>query len=105
MGGVSISEKSHEVKRGILSLLESLKTKDQEDQHMTVLEDLFYRFKLWASNLGAFHQPAKKISLDYRLSDSPQIRDNIYKHLDDLNKGLDNCKVLCTTALRHLLIL
>ncbi|KAK2605572.1 hypothetical protein N8I77_008401 [Diaporthe amygdali] len=42
------------------------------------------RFTQWAGNLGAFHNPESRLSLEYRLRNSPQIRDAILRLLADL---------------------
>lgn len=42
------------------------------------------RFDQWAGNLGAFHDPESKLSLEHRLRNSPIIRDAILRLLVDL---------------------
>lgn len=42
------------------------------------------RFDQWTGNLGAFHNPESRLSLEYRLRNNPIIRDAILRHLADL---------------------
>lgn len=100
----SISNRAREVKCDILTLLQILKTRSQEDQHVVALEDLLDRYKLWAGNLGALHQSTKKISLDYRLLSAPQIQDKICKHLDALKEAINECRFSCIVGFQLLLI-
>jgi hypothetical protein len=44
------------------------------------------RFKVWAGNIGAFHKPEKRISLDHRLRDAPLYRDQVVALLEDLSE-------------------
>lgn len=43
------------------------------------------RFDQWAGNLGAFHDPESRLSLEYRLRNTPLIRDAILHLLADLH--------------------
>lgn len=54
--------------------------------------DLIARFQLWAGNLGAFHHPSQKLSLDARVAQSPEIRDEILRHLQDIEQTSSECK-------------
>lgn len=99
----SISDRTHEVKRRIFDLLQGLEAISQDDQHLVALEDILYRFKLWAGNLGALHHPEKKISLDNRLLNAPQIAVQICKHLDDLNETINECEIPYTIIFQPLL--
>jgi hypothetical protein len=63
--------------------------KDPNCQHLDqtqsfAIEDEARRFKLWASNIGALQGPEIESSLDYRLREAPQVRQqaiNILKRL------------------------
>ncbi|KAK8071330.1 hypothetical protein PG997_011533 [Apiospora hydei] len=49
--------------------------------------DLKARFELWAGNLGAFHQSTQRLSLDARVTNSPEIRKEIIRHLQDITEA------------------
>ncbi|KAK3681759.1 hypothetical protein B0T22DRAFT_523022 [Podospora appendiculata] len=48
------------------------------------ITDAYERFILWAGNLGALRSPTARISLDYRLSEAPDLRTYIFRELDDM---------------------
>ena len=50
--------------------------------------DALERFLLWAGNLGALRIPTSRLSLDYRLSEAEDLRDYIFRELDDLLETL-----------------
>lgn len=54
------------------------------------LNDAFERLLLWAGNIGAAAAPDKKISLDFRLRDAPDIKEQICELLRDLIEALDD---------------
>lgn len=56
------------------------------------ISDLLARFELWAGNLGAFQQPWKRLSLDARVAQSPDIRKEILRHLDKIEQAASECK-------------
>lgn len=57
------------------------------------VENIQERFDQWAGNLGAFHLPQSRLSLEYRLRNNLQVRKLIERLLDDLfisiNSALD----------------
>lgn len=50
------------------------------------LKESYGRFRMWSSNIAAHRRD--KTSLDYRLRESPQIKLNIIKMLEDLRELL-----------------
>ena len=54
-----------------------------------IAED-FGRFKVWRGNVGARHEPFRKISLDFRLRDAAVYRNKIIRHLIDLSDALED---------------
>lgn len=86
----SIAERSSDVRGSLLDVLEKSKTAGSPVEVHTV-EDLLDRFKLWTGNLGALHQAHKRMSLESRLADSPEVRDQICEHLDDMQEAPQDC--------------
>ncbi|KAG8162228.1 hypothetical protein KVR01_007993 [Diaporthe batatas] len=82
----SIAERSADVRRILLDVLEKSKTIESPVEARKV-EDVLDRFKLWAGNLGALHPAHKRVSLESRLADSPGVRDQICEHLDDMQEA------------------
>ena len=56
------------------------------------LEDAFDRFQLWAGSVGASIDAQRKISLEWRLRDAPEIKERIVELQNDLVEALDDCK-------------
>ena len=56
------------------------------------LEDAFDRFQLWVGSVGASVASQRKISLDWRLRDAPEIKERIVELQSDLVEALDDCK-------------
>ncbi|KAK8024505.1 hypothetical protein PG993_012571, partial [Apiospora rasikravindrae] len=79
---LSIFERCHAIKQSLFDL-ESAPDADVSRR----TSDLKARFELWAGNLGAFHQPTQRLSLDARLANSPDIRDEIARHLQDITEA------------------
>lgn len=55
-----------------------------------VATDRLSRFRLWASNLGAYHDPTDRRSADYRLRVVPDVQVRIVQLLTDLAEDLDD---------------
>ncbi|OTB01993.1 hypothetical protein M426DRAFT_13984 [Hypoxylon sp. CI-4A] len=88
----SISERSHRVKDTLNDLRDQLEH-DKNQQlliKLTDIEDVLDRYTLWTGNLGALHKPDNKLSLDYRVLASPEIRDQICEFIDDLQEAIDD---------------
>lgn len=88
----SIADRSLEVRQSLLDILEKAST---IEAHLEVkrVEDALSRFKLWTGNLGALHQAHKRMSLESRLADSPEVQDQICEQLDDMQEAAQdsNC--------------
>lgn len=56
---------------------------------VTKVSDEFGRFKIWAGNIGALQEDSR--SLDYRLREASQVRDQVTKILLDLKFSLREC--------------
>ncbi|KAL8792355.1 MAG: hypothetical protein Q9195_005058 [Heterodermia aff. obscurata] len=56
---------------------------------LTLVSDEMARFRMWASNIGAVHDPSRNdTSLDLRLRDSPKIANRVSQFLEDLAQDL-----------------
>lgn len=53
------------------------------------VRDQLGRFKIWGSNIGAFQPRTKRSSLEYRLRDASQIRQQVLRLLDDIQESLN----------------
>ena len=76
----------------VAKALESKQSHVEEAHQKYTLEDASQRFQLWAGSIGASAQAEKKISLDWRLRDAPDIKEQVEDLLDDLVEALDDCK-------------
>lgn len=65
---------------------------DGPGESRTVVEEQQARFNIWAANIGVFANP--EASLDYRLSESPEILRMIGQLLDLIYRNLERgtCK-------------
>jgi len=61
---------------------------------LAFIKEEYGKFKVWRGNVGAHHDPSRRISLDHRLKDSTFYRDKIIHHLTDLSEALDQSKLL-----------
>jgi len=52
----------------------------------TQLTDCLSRYRIWASNLGAWHPRSDERSVDYRLRDVPEVEDRIAELLQELTE-------------------
>lgn len=57
----------------------------------TAIVDCLERFSLWAGNMGAMHNPLTPLSLDQRLFQAADIRQQIYRQLDEIEEAIDDC--------------
>jgi hypothetical protein len=55
-----------------------------------VASDEFSRYRLWASNIGAYHDPGDQRSAKYRLRAVPDFEKRIVQLLEELNEALDD---------------
>ncbi|EHK17604.1 uncharacterized protein TRIVIDRAFT_116979, partial [Trichoderma virens Gv29-8] len=52
--------------------------------------DALEKFALWAGSLGALREPTSKLSLEHRLLEAPEIRNQIHKQLDYIIEAIDD---------------
>lgn len=79
--------------RGVRESLVTLAQEDDTRQFpllISGLEDILERFILWAGNMGAWHPLRSRMSLDSRLSESPEVRHQIYQLLKDLYEAIQD---------------
>lgn len=87
------------------SLIQSLSAPAQDfgdDLPLSTAEDEFGRFKVWTGNVGAQHDPSKRISLDYRLRDAQFYRDKDFRMLNEMNEILQSGE--CFAAFRKIFL-
>lgn len=61
--------------------------------HLPEVEDQFARFMIWGRSLGAFQDPSRLKSLDYRLRDAPHLRRSLFSILNHLHEFLNEGKL------------
>lgn len=74
---------------------DELRSRGSPDTKLSVslVNDGFDRFRLWAGNIGAIYVPSRQdSSLDLRLREVPMIADEVVECLKDLLEDLDNGK-------------
>jgi len=86
MTALTISDRCHAIKQSLVEF-----RGDTSEVHERVA-DLIARFQLWAGNLGAFHHPSQRLSLDSRVAQSPEIRDEILRHLQEVEQASIDCE-------------
>ncbi|KAF4963442.1 hypothetical protein FSARC_8539 [Fusarium sarcochroum] len=69
---------------------ENLHADDADDVSLLGLKNELSRFKVWSGNIGA-HRKGRS-SLDHRLRDASNIRDQVIQLLQDLQESLDDAK-------------
>lgn len=88
----SIADRCGEIRRNLVKLLSETRASEAAPVSTETVEDVIDRFKLWTGNLGALHQPQKRMSLESRLADSPEVRNQICEQLSDLQEALEDCE-------------
>jgi hypothetical protein len=91
---VTISAQSHRVRQHFLDLIDLSK-----DNHSSLIlslpsaavVDCLERFSLWAGNMGAMRNPLAPLSLDQRLLQATDIRQQIHRQLDEIEESIDDC--------------
>ncbi|XXH01472.1 hypothetical protein Hte_007832 [Hypoxylon texense] len=89
----SLSSKSHELIRRLRDLIRLLEEKETSGKAVVPppsISDILDRFLLWCSNLGALHKPNKNLSLDQRLADALEVRDQILVNFADFNESIED---------------
>lgn len=82
----TIAEGSFEAVEAFSRLLLTLSgpsSKTPELSHHDVAEEAG-RFRVWAANMGALQMPSSATSLDSRLHDAPQVREQVQRILNRL---------------------
>lgn len=85
----SIADRSWDVRQSLFDLLDRARTTQAPVESQQV-EDVLDRFKLWTGNLGALHHAHKRISLESRLADSPEVQGQICEQLDDMQEAIQD---------------
>ncbi|KAL7896624.1 hypothetical protein HDV64DRAFT_253970 [Trichoderma sp. TUCIM 5745] len=68
----------------------------------TAIVDCLERFSLWAGNMGAMHNPLTPLSLDQRLFQAADIRQQIYRQLDEIEEAIDDLtNMICSPSSNH----
>ncbi|KAM6529144.1 hypothetical protein FALCPG4_007292 [Fusarium falciforme] len=89
--GETIHQKTCHVKDQLKGFITQLNEKSESQPGVVpslsgaAVTDALERFMLWAGNIGALLGPTIKLSLDYRLSGSPEIRYEILRQLEDIS--------------------
>ncbi|KAK0631099.1 hypothetical protein B0T17DRAFT_240310 [Bombardia bombarda] len=86
----TISETTRQVRQRFSELIVHIKTADKPPLASTLVADAFERFALWAGNLGALRRPTSRLSLDYRLSEAPDLREYICEELQDMLEAIQD---------------
>ncbi|KAF2730965.1 hypothetical protein EJ04DRAFT_555033 [Polyplosphaeria fusca] len=63
---------------------------------VNTLKNATERFQLWCGSVGAATDPQKKISLEWRLRDAPDIREDVQSLFVDLAEALDDLLAIIT---------
>lgn len=87
----SVADRCGEIRQIMVSLISDTTAKEAPFAPEAV-EDALDRFKLWTGNLGALHQPQSRMSLESRLADSLEVRNQICEQLSDLQEALQDCR-------------
>lgn len=93
MAPLTIADQARAAKNCLGQLLSETKQRPTTGEiaiQSSTIEDLLERFVLWAGSLGALQAPAKKLSLDYRLEDAPDVRDQICEYLENLQEATED---------------
>lgn len=94
----SIEQKTRQARQKLQDLINHLKKSDQIGGSCAyglsplAITDILEKFVLWAGNLGALQGPTTRLSLDYRLSENPEVRDEIITQLEDICEATDDRK-------------
>lgn len=87
----NIRVRSIACQEALIALLAGAKTQPRSViVDLREVENYHERFDQWAGNLGAFHVPESRLSLEYRLRNNPIIRDAILRLLADLRDSACN---------------
>jgi hypothetical protein len=99
----SIAQLTRETRESFAKLLEFLETAEgglDGKALRATLSDAFERFQLWAGNIGAAVDAHRKISLEWRLRDAAEIKEQICELQSDLIEALNDC-MWCPQSCYH----
>ena len=71
-------------------LHDALTVSEINDQLQPIINETSERFAVWASNLGAYHEPSDPRSADYRLREASSVSKLISQYLDELLDVLED---------------
>lgn len=94
MERVTISAHSLNVRQHIINLIDLSKENHSSstfDLPSAAVVDCLERFSLWAGNMGAMRNPLTSLSLDQRLLQATDIRQQIHRQLDEMEEALGDC--------------
>lgn len=94
MQRVTISAQSHNARQHFLDLIELSKENHSSlsfNLPSAAVTDCLERFSLWAGNMGAMRNPLTPLSLDQRLFQATDIRQQIHRQLDEIEEAIDDC--------------
>ena len=97
----TIADKSRGVRQDILDLIFLVNERQKDGPWAlppSAISDALDRFNLWVGNLGVLHKPATRLSLDYRLSKQVEIRDELYRQLDEIVEAVEDCELLLSQS-------
>jgi hypothetical protein len=87
-GGTTISSLTNHVATQLRSLLKTQASKEAAP----AFDDVYERFQLWSSNIGAHHDSSKSISMDYRVRNVPELQAEVCMILHELTDVIDEGK-------------
>ncbi|KAK4085499.1 uncharacterized protein Triagg1_489 [Trichoderma aggressivum f. europaeum] len=87
----TLPQKSLTVQKRFISFIKHLEENELlNDIYSRDAIDALDRFSLWAGSLGALREPNSKLSIEYRLAEAPEIRNEIHRQLDYLLEAIDD---------------
>jgi hypothetical protein len=106
MQTVTISAKSHNVRQLFLNLISFSKEK-HFDSHPHVsssaVVDCLERFLLWTGKTGAMRNSQTPLSLDQRLLQAADIREQINRQLEEIEEAINECESPVALMLSYLI--
>lgn len=87
----TIADHCRDVRESLVTLTQGEDTRGVQPL-LPDLEDILDRFTLWTGNMGAWHPPHSRMSLDSRLSESPEVRHQISQLLHNLYESIQDGK-------------
>ncbi|KAL5610680.1 hypothetical protein FOBRF1_006797 [Fusarium oxysporum] len=88
--GENINRRSASVEEQCRTLIHRLRQDDITQDYKPVLEavtDVLDKFALWSRSMGALSEPSCDLSLDYGLSDLPDVRVEVLRQLAEISEA------------------